>query len=112
MIKNVTQLCEQLTDLIGEETLQRELEGILRKHRGIACRTRKPGHVDLCLSLILDLEKRGKNITPRQVAIIAIPYNLSPASLYRLTRALLTEGIRVRAADVLKEQEWLKAGVY
>jgi hypothetical protein len=111
MIK-IQQLCMQLVDLIGEETLYHELEGIFRKHQGIACRTRKSGRVDLCLTAIQDRILEGKDLTPRLIAGIVLQHNLSSASIYRLVQALHRKGLELRAVDVLREQERMKAGVY
>ncbi|MDD1678999.1 MAG: acyl carrier protein phosphodiesterase [Methanomicrobiales archaeon] len=108
----ISQLCSRLIDLIGEETIYRELEGILRKHQGIAHRTRKPGRVSQCLSTIKDRKEQGMNLTPRMIAGILLQYNLSPASLYRLVRILHLQGEKIRAVDILREQERIKAGVY
>lgn len=111
MIK-IEQLCTRLVDFIGEETLYHELEGILRKHQGLAHRTRKPGRVDRCLTEIRDHTAKGTCPTPRLIAGFVLPYNLSPASIYRLVWALHQLGWELRAVDILREQERLRAGVY
>jgi hypothetical protein len=111
MIK-IQQLCAQLVDLIGEETLNHELEGILKKHQGIAHRTRKPGRIDRCLTDIRGCITEGTCLTPRMIATVILPYNLSPASMYRLMGVLRRQGLEFRAVDVLREQERMKSGVY
>jgi hypothetical protein len=111
MIK-IQQLCDQLTEMIGEETLHRELEGILRKHQGIALRTRKSGRVDRCLTLILDQGVKGNDLTPRLIAGIVMSHNLGSASLYRLVQALRKQGVQIRGVDILHELKRIKAGVY
>jgi hypothetical protein len=111
MIK-IQQLCSRLVDMIGEETLYHELEGILRKHHGIARRTRKPGRVALCFSVIQDQLAKGICVNPQMIARIVVQYHLSPASIYRLVQALHRQGLELHAVDILREQEKMKAGVY
>jgi hypothetical protein len=111
-MRKIQQLCTQLLDLIGEETLYHELEGILRKHQGIAHRTRKPGRVNRCLADIQNCIAEGTCLTPKMIATIVLPYNLSPASMYRLIGVLRRQGLELRAVDILREQERRKAGVY
>jgi hypothetical protein len=110
-MKNISDLCDQLVTLIGEETLGRELEGILRKHEGIARRQRRPGRVALCVSSLADLIIRG-DLTPRMIARCATSHSLSIASTYRLVQCLHKKGIAIRAVDILREMERMKAGVY
>jgi hypothetical protein len=109
---SIQQLCSQLIELIGKETLCRELEGILRKHQGIAHRTRKPGRTDRSLSAIQIHLAEGAYPTPQMIARIVLQYNLSPASVYRLVRILRQQGLELRAVDVLREKERQKAGIY
>lgn len=112
MMIKIQDICTQLIELIGEETLYNELEGILRKHQGIARRIRKPGRVDQCLVALQHQIEIGKDITPRYIATMIPPYNLSQASLYRLVNLLRSQGVQVRAIDILIEKQRMKAGVY
>ena len=109
-MNEINLLTDRLIALIGEETLYRELEGILHKHEGIARRTRKPGRVALCGITLRDYG--DEEITPRMFAQVALTHSLSPASTYRLVRDFRSRGSRIRAVDVLREMHRMKSGVY
>lgn len=110
MIK-IRQLCSHIVDLIGEETLCRELEGILRKHNGLNRRIRRPGRVDLCANDIKNHLEKESCPVPIAARIIQ-QYHLSPASTYRVVKILRRQGFVLRAADILREQKRMRSGVY
>jgi hypothetical protein len=98
--------CQEL----GEEVVERELAGILRKHHGLLRRKRSPGRVALALQQVL----RDSSGEPRAriAAKAAIAQSLGPASVYRLLHRMEEQGIPLSGTAVFTEIRRQKKGIY
>jgi hypothetical protein len=105
-------LLPRVIALIGEEGLALELEGILRKHEGIALRERKAGRVERCAAEVAALTRSPGEPPERVAARSALARNLSQASVYRMAERLGKSGITVKPASVLREMGRIKRGIY
>jgi hypothetical protein len=106
-------LIPEVIALIGEGGLALELEGILRKHEGIARRERKAGRVRQCAAGIARTIAGGSGGPVERVAArAAITRNLSQASVYRMAAMLGEAGIDLSPADVLREMGRIRQGIY
>ncbi len=105
-------LIQRVIGIIGEEGLALELEGILRKHEGIARRDRKPGRVGQCVTEIAARSRATGEPVERVAARAALERNLSQASVYRMADLLGTEGVPVKPSAVLREMGRIKRGIY
>lgn len=108
----IVRLIDGLIDMVGEETLISELEGIARKHEGIRNRIRKKGAVESCAeNVALRLERTGE--PPARIAAeAAIRHNLSQASVYRMVAQLIDAGVNVKGSGVMREIKRMKKGIY
>jgi len=111
-MKKYEALIPRVLRVIGEDGLALELEGILRKHEGIARRERKAGRVKKAVALVAARSRAGGEPVERLATRVALEQNLAQASVYRMTAMLAAEGIHVRAAQVLREMERIKRGIY
>lgn len=109
---NIDAQLQDLIALVGEETAEREIEGLIRKHLAIAARRPRKGAVSQEGERLLQRHAAGMVITPRAVAERALARSLSQASLYRLVRLLRNAGLELRPRHVRRELERLKKGVY
>ncbi|MDD1671115.1 MAG: hypothetical protein LUQ67_07415 [Methanomicrobiales archaeon] len=105
-------LLPRVIDLIGEEGLALELEGILRKHDGLARRERKPGRVERCARVVAAGCRTTDEPPERAAARAALAGNLSQASVYRMAGILDGEGIHLSPAAVIREMGRIKRGIY
>jgi len=105
-------LLPRVIGLVGEEGLALELEGILRKHEGIARRRRKAGRVGRCASGVAAVARASGEPVERVAARAALAGNLSQASVYRMAGLLEKDGVPVKPAAVLREMERIKLGIY
>lgn len=105
-------LITRVIGLIGEDGLALELEGILRKHEGIARRERKAGRVELCASEVASRARATGEPVERVAARAALARNLSQASVYRMAGLLGEEGVPVKPSAVIREMERIKQGIY
>jgi len=111
-MKKIQPILDTLITEIGEETVAAELEGILRKHRGIRKRRRKQGAVAECAEMIKRERPQGRENHTRLAARTACSRNLSQASVYRMVALLHQADIPVKAAQVIREMERIKKSVY
>lgn len=111
-MRTIPALIEHLSIELGEELLLRELEGILRKHRGLQDRSRKPGQVELCARRVLEEATARKVPLYQTAARLALSYNLSQASVYRLVHRVRQAGTPLKGSLLLREMERQKRGVY
>ncbi|MDD1673248.1 MAG: hypothetical protein LUP99_02430 [Methanomicrobiales archaeon] len=111
-MKKIEELSRHLITLLGEDIFCRELEGILKKHEGIAKRKRKPGRLATTISQLIERKDAGEELTSRSVARLVISFHLSVPSIYRLGMALRDHGMQVRTVEILKEMDRMKAGVF
>ena len=105
-------LLPRVIALTGEEGLADELEGILRKHEGIARRERKAGRVGQCAAEVARAARSSGEPPERVAARAALARNLSQASVYRMAAALELQGILLTPADVLREMARIGQGIY
>lgn len=110
MIK-IYSLLNELVAMVGEETAEREIGGLVRKHLAIAARRPRKGAVSHEAERLLKQHAAGIAVTPRAVAERALARSLSQASLYRLVRMLREGGLELRPRHVRRELERLKKGV-
>jgi hypothetical protein len=111
-MKRYEALIPRVIDLVGEEGLALELEGILRKHEGITRRERKAGRVDRCASGVAAGARATDEPLERVAARAALAWNLSQASVYRMAGRLSKTGITLKPAGVLREMGRIKRGIY
>jgi hypothetical protein len=111
-MKRFEALIPKVIGIIGEEGLALELEGILRKHEGIAKRERKAGRVERCASEVAARSRESGEPPERAAARAALARNLSQASVYRMASALGKEGIDLSPVLVLREMGRIKRGIY
>jgi hypothetical protein len=95
---------------LGEEVVERELAGILKKHHGLSRRMRSPGRVALALQQVL--RDNGGEPRARIAAKAAVAQGLGQASVYRLTKHLQFHGIHLSGSAVLAEIHRQKRGIY
>jgi len=111
-MRRLENLITRVIGIIGEEGLALELEGILRKHEGIARRERKAGRVGLCVAEVAARARASGEPVERAAARAALERNLSQASVYRLAGLLVKEGVQVKPSAVLGEMGRIKRGIY
>jgi hypothetical protein len=111
-MKRYQALIPRVIGLVGEEGLALELEGILRKHEGIARRERKAGRVEQCASGIAARARATGEPVERVAAQAALERNLSQASVYRMAGILGQGGISLKPALIVREMERIKQGIY
>jgi hypothetical protein len=111
-MKRYQALITRVIGLIGEEGLAMELEGILRKHEGIARRERKAGRVEQCVSGVAAHARATGEPVERVAAREALERNLSQASVYRMAGLLERNGVPVKPSAVLREMGRIKRGIY
>jgi len=111
-MKKYRALIPRVIGLIGEEGLALELEGILRKHEGIARRQRKAGRVELSASGVAARARATGEPVERVAARAALERNLSQASVYRMAGLVGREGMPVKPSAVLREMGRIKRGIY
>ena len=111
-MKRYEALIARVIGLISEEGLALELEGILRKHKGIARRERKAGRVEQCVSEVAARARATGEPVERIAARAALERNLSQASVYRMAGLLGREGVPVKPSAVLREMGRIKRGIY
>jgi len=111
-MKRYQALITRVIGLIGEEGLAMELEGILRKHEGIARRERKAGRVEQCVSEVATRAPATGEPVERIAARAALKRNLSQASVYRMAGLLERNGVPVKPSAVLREMGRIKRGIY
>jgi len=111
-MKRYQALIPRVIGLVGEEGLALELEGILRKHEGIARRERKAGRVEQCVSGIAARARATGEPVERVAAQAALERNLSQASVYRMAGILGQGGISLKPALIVREMERIKQGIY
>ncbi|MDH7594005.1 MAG: hypothetical protein QHG99_06610 [Methanomicrobiales archaeon] len=104
-------LVGELTALTGEETVIRELEGLIKKHLSLAHRKGRRNYVEEEAKLLLRIRALGGDITPRVVAERILVRSFGQASLYRLLKRLRTEGVLLKPSHVQREIERLKKGI-
>jgi len=105
-------LISRVIGLIGEGGLALELEGILRKHEGIARRERKAGRVEQCASGVAARSRATGEPVERVAARAALERNLSQASVYRMAGLIEKDGVPVKPSEVLREMGRIKRGIY
>jgi len=114
MIKNpeISRLIDELSVMLGEDTLISELKGIMKKHMGIRSRRRKAGAVESCAYYVVD--RAGKTGEPpvRIAAEASVQHNLSQASVYRMSTLLIGKEINVKGSAVMREIKRIKKGIY
>jgi hypothetical protein len=109
-MKNSETLYRRCCLELGEEVLERELAGILRKHAGIRTRTRSPGRVARALQQVI---RNTSGEPPVRVAARAVvAQHLGTASIYRLLHGLEEQGIVLSGAMVTAEVQRLRKGIY
>ncbi|MDD1665348.1 MAG: hypothetical protein LUQ32_08315 [Methanomicrobiales archaeon] len=111
-MKRYEALIPRVIGLIGEDGLVMELEGILRKHEGIARRERKAGRVEQCVSEVAARARATGEPVERVAARAALGKNLSQASVYRMGGLLGRDGVPVKPSAVLREMRRIKRGIY
>jgi hypothetical protein len=111
-MRTIPALIEHLSLELGEELLIRELEGILRKHRGLRDRSRRPGQVELCAKRVREEAAASKVPIYQTTARLALSCNLSQASVYRLVYRVQQAGVPLKGSLLLREMERQKRGVY
>jgi hypothetical protein len=111
-MKRYETLLSRVIALIGEEGLALELEGILRKHKGIAGRERKAGRVEQCAAGVAARARATGEPVERVAARAALERNLSQASVYRMAGLLGKGGVPVKPSAVLREMGRIKRGIY
>ncbi len=111
-MKRYQALIPRVIGLVGEEGLALELEGILRKHEGIARRERKAGRVEQCASGIAARARATGEPVERVAAQAALERNLSQASVYRMAGILGQGGISLKPVLIVREMERIKQGIY
>ncbi|MDD1676867.1 MAG: hypothetical protein LUQ40_03925 [Methanomicrobiales archaeon] len=109
-MKNTDELFQRCCRELGEDVMERELAGILRKHEGLSRRQRSPGRVARALQQVL--RDTGGAPPARIAAKAAIGYSLGPASLYRLLQSLKSHGIHLSGVAVHAEIQRQKKGIY
>lgn len=114
MINNseILPLVDELTRMLGEDTLISELEGIIKKHNGIRSRTRKKGAVESCAIQVSDRLRRTGEPPARIAAEAALRHNLSQASVYRMSALLVEKGVNLKGSAVMREIKRIKKGIY
>jgi hypothetical protein len=111
-MKRYEGLLPRVIAVIGEEGLALELEGILRKHEGIAKRERKAGRVSRCAAQAVAGSRATGEPVERAAARAALEGNLSQASVYRMAALVAREGLPLSPAQVLREMGRIKRGIY
>jgi hypothetical protein len=109
-MKNTDELFQRCCRELGNDVMERELAGILRKHEGLSRRKRSPGRVALAVQQVL--RDTGGEPRARITATAAIRYSLGPASLYRLLQNLKRHGIHLSGVAVRAEIQRQKKGIY
>lgn len=109
-MKNIEELFHCCCQELGEDVMERELAGILRKHKGLSRRKRSAGRVALAMQQVLR-ETSGEP-RARIAAKAVIRYSLGPASLYRLVQGLRGHGIHLSGVSVQLEIRRQKKGIY
>lgn len=108
----IMRLVNELSETLGEDTLISELEGIMKKHNGIRSRIRKKGAVELCAENVSGRIERTGEPPARIAAEAALRYNLSQASIYRMSALLNDKGIRIKGSAIIREINRIKKGIY
>ncbi|HMA04981.1 MAG TPA: hypothetical protein VKO45_03555, partial [Methanomicrobiales archaeon] len=111
-MKRYEGLIPRVIGIIGEEGFALELEGILRKHEGLARRVRKAGRVERCAADAAGRVRATGEPPERAAAHAALAGNLSQASVYRMAGILEGEGISLSPAAILREMGRIKRGIY
>jgi hypothetical protein len=109
-MKNSENLYIRCCRELGEEVMERELAGILRKHAGIRTRTRSPGRVTRALRQVR--QNTSGEPPVRVVARAAVAQHLGTASVYRLLQGLKEQGTELSGSVVIAEIQRIKKGIY